>query len=515
VNARIRLIAVLGMVVLTAPAAGQVGGGYWPPTADPSPWAPNRPPAYPQRAAEELAPVELEAKPLPFAYQGQAGYAKRYDLPQPGSRPNKVRESLELSCDVAFVDTPLHEVVDFYRDKFEIPIQIDHRALEDVGLDKDAPLTLIARKIRVRAALDYMLKELDLTWYIREGVMMITTPEESQFVLETRLYAVSDLVSATDRLTGETMPPDFDTLADLITSTIAPTTWANVGGPSPIDCYSLSGQDFLVISQTDSVHQEIVRFLEVIRSARQRPAPARGRTLLELGIKPPTGSGRVDLLDEDEERLVKALETRVSLAVQDVPLSDCCRTLSDAAGIPILIDRRALDDVGIASDTPVTLDLCDTELKTLLRVMLRPLDLTTVQRNGYLLITTPEEAQCKLSTRFYNVLDLVLLRQNASQNVITADFDSLLDLIQATVAPTTWAQVGGPGCIDVFDAPCHVLLVVSQTDEVHGEVEQLLTKLHARVEPMEPLPIQPVGANPMMGVPTHGLPYGAGSMDRF
>lgn len=56
-----------------------------------------------------------------------------------------------------------------------------------------------------------------------------------------------------------------------------------------------------------------------------------------------------------------------------------------------------------------------------------------------------------------------------------ADFDSLIDLITSTVKPTTWDDVGGPGSIAPFET--NLSIVVSQTQEVHDEIVDLLEQL--------------------------------------
>jgi general secretion pathway protein D len=56
-----------------------------------------------------------------------------------------------------------------------------------------------------------------------------------------------------------------------------------------------------------------------------------------------------------------------------------------------------------------------------------------------------------------------------------ADFQSLIELIQQTVAPTTWNTVGGPGAVMPFQT--NLSLVVSQTQEVHEEIGDLLDQL--------------------------------------
>ncbi len=56
-----------------------------------------------------------------------------------------------------------------------------------------------------------------------------------------------------------------------------------------------------------------------------------------------------------------------------------------------------------------------------------------------------------------------------------ADFASLIELIQNTVAPQTWNTVGGQGAIQEFRT--NLSIVVSQTQEVHEEIADLLEQL--------------------------------------
>ncbi len=56
-----------------------------------------------------------------------------------------------------------------------------------------------------------------------------------------------------------------------------------------------------------------------------------------------------------------------------------------------------------------------------------------------------------------------------------ADFDTLIDLITSTISPQTWSEMGGPGTIQGFDT--NLSLVVSQTQEVHEQIADLLAQL--------------------------------------
>jgi general secretion pathway protein D len=55
------------------------------------------------------------------------------------------------------------------------------------------------------------------------------------------------------------------------------------------------------------------------------------------------------------------------------------------------------------------------------------------------------------------------------------NFDTLIELIVTTINPQSWEEVGGPGRINRF--PHNLSLVISQTQETHSQIEDLLSQL--------------------------------------
>jgi general secretion pathway protein D len=58
-----------------------------------------------------------------------------------------------------------------------------------------------------------------------------------------------------------------------------------------------------------------------------------------------------------------------------------------------------------------------------------------------------------------------------------ADFDSLIDLITSTVNPDSWKEGGGTGEGTIAPFPTNLSIVVSQTEEVHKDIADLLDQL--------------------------------------
>jgi hypothetical protein len=98
---------------------------------------------------------------------------------------------------------------------------------------------------------------------IKDEVLMITTPEEANEHMRTKVYPVGDLANFVD----EDGKPwvDFDALLEMVQTTVQPTTWDVVGGPGSITGTTFNGNDVLVLSQTDEVHREVAEMLQKIR----------------------------------------------------------------------------------------------------------------------------------------------------------------------------------------------------------------------------------------------------------
>ncbi|MDY0170774.1 MAG: hypothetical protein RBS80_29805, partial [Thermoguttaceae bacterium] len=116
------------------------------------------------------------------------------DLASRGPAERRILEALKAPTQLEFIETPLQDVVDFLKDYHNIEIQIDKKALDDVGLATDMPITKNLRGISLRSALRLTLRELALTYVIEDEVLLITTPEEAENRLTTKVYPVADLV---------------------------------------------------------------------------------------------------------------------------------------------------------------------------------------------------------------------------------------------------------------------------------------------------------------------------------
>lgn len=171
----------------------------------------------------------------------------------------------------------------------------------------------------------------------------------------------------------------------------------------------------------------------------------------------------------------------------DQPLQDVVTQLSDEYGIPIQIDKRALEEAGIATDSAINVTLHNISLRSALKLALRNLPLTWIIQDEVLMITTKEVAESHLDTCVYNVEGLV---DDSDPKSVKA----LIDVIYSCVQVDTWAVNGG-GQAEVRPLPSG-LLVVSQTPAVQEEVSALLTKIRKMREQVPLTKVGPHGYEP-------------------
>ncbi|NQU24828.1 MAG: VWA domain-containing protein [Candidatus Nealsonbacteria bacterium] len=106
----------------------------------------------------------------------------------------KILEALDSPTQIEFIETPLRDLFDYLEDFHDIEIEIDERALNAVGLNAGIPITRHLKGISLRSALRLILRELDLTYTVRDEVLLITTPEEIEHLMTTKVYPVVELV---------------------------------------------------------------------------------------------------------------------------------------------------------------------------------------------------------------------------------------------------------------------------------------------------------------------------------
>ena len=204
-----------------------------------------------------------------------------------------------------------------------------------------------------------------------------------------------------------------------------------------------------------------------------------------------------------EATLEERLQARGTFQADEVPLKEFADALAAALDTSVVLAVKKLEEAAVNTETPVVCKLKNVKVQTALRLILGELELTFVTHDDVIMITTPEDAGSQLVTRVYDCRELMKLpspvrRVKKEQPPPTSVFgrpqfpanasekkgevapdggyeiSDLIENITVTVAPDSWDDVGGPGSAADFKG----LLTVSQTQEVHEQIESLLNMLH-------------------------------------
>lgn len=206
------------------------------------------------------------------------------------------------------------------------------------------------------------------------------------------------------------------------------------------------------------------------------------------------------------ERLAYHLDrpARILIVPEVTTLQDIVPELSEMLGVNVELDLKALEEAAFDRATPIAWQMTHpAQLGASLRRLLHSLGLDYMRLNDTLLITTRSAFESKLFLKTYN-LDREMFRPrtagkfespgNANQENVPEEFglrfcgfdssivaphrkgddDFLVDVIHL-IKPETWKANGGQGELHLDLAKS--LLIVNCTQDVHDEIELLLTDL--------------------------------------
>lgn len=383
-----------------------------------------------------------------------------------------IRQALDARASFSFQEVPLRDVAQLLREKTRVNVLLDREALGNAGLAEDTPVSGEFRDISLRSSLNLLLRGLDLAWTIDDGALLITTHEVVEMQQSLRVYNVADLIAAAG---DDAQENNLVALMSLIETIVDPDTWATVGGPATVTSY----RETLLVLQMERVHHEIDALLAALRQGKRLAA--------EASEGPPAQASLRIHRSAAEAAILQELQKPISLDLIEAPLAELPEWLQAKWGIQAVLDRLAMDDVGLGDDTPVSLSVENMPAGQALRHLLGPVELTWLVEDEVLQITTPEEADTKLETRVYPVRDLTLPRVERDAFGPLGNLSGAAELmaaISSAVAPDSWGEVGGPGALESFD-PAGVL-VITQTMRNHERVEALLADLRRKLAEQTP-----------------------------
>lgn len=361
----------------------------------------------------QLAQLPTEPQSLgPLAFL-EAGYP--YDSSQP---PSPILLALDRVGDFNYEEVPLLKFLGNISERFDIPILIDPKKLEESAIDLEVTITGKMSGVTLRTFLRHALGGLNLTYTLRPRGVMVASPEDAESELISLLYPVHDLLA-------NASAQEAQDLQSAITSSVDPDSWDDVGGAGSLQL--ISG-GWLLVWQTDDAHDELLEFLNRLR----HDVPRAGRSVPELTAA-----------EQQTRRIQTLLRGPALLDFEPALLDEFAGALQKRLGVPVSLSRE-----GLANNDPrfitISLDRLPRPLWRQLAEALKIHGLSFAVADGLLSITTEDEASSKLAMEVVDTRDLTVLgKGHASQKL-------LMLLIKHAVDPESWDDFGGPGSIVAF-----------------------------------------------------------------
>ncbi|WP_145379631.1 hypothetical protein [Symmachiella dynata] len=189
-----------------------------------------------------------------------------------------------------------------------------------------------------------------------------------------------------------------------------------------------------------------------------------------------------DELSKAEQRLHATLQTSSSIDIQDVKLTDAIQSLATLNDLQIVIDHEELVKQGIDPDALINYKVDSIKLGHVLTLLLEPLELGWMVRDGVITITTAQIAvgpNVKTVYHQYAKFEDVIKTKDTK-----AAKTAFQKAIYATIAPKSWRDAGGEGTIDWTENG----LVMTNRAAVQKKFEQLtwyLTQGHKLIRSRE------------------------------
>ncbi len=353
-----------------------------------------------------------------------------------------------------FKRTPFRDIIKWLQNEQQLTVIVDTKALSDEGI-------LISHQIDDRLVNEPLyllldrLQALQLTWYMDDGNLYLTTIEQAQRHPVTRQYNIGELLDAGFQ--------EVSILDTILQSTTGP--W-DVDEPGTGTLVQLG--DVLFVRQTEPVQREVSSLLTA---------------LLHHGR-------RTMLMECPQHAEIRAkLDQKISVNFDELAFDEAVAQLATLAGVDIRIDRSSIE-LDVSSRHMVTLVANDQKLRTLIQRLATDLELTPMIRDGVLWVATLEAENIRHHTAVFDVRDLC-----RSQDESMALSDAIM------------SQTKGPWDVDepgtgtlVFPKPG--TMVVRQTESELNEVLDLLETYRSALRASKPRAAK-AGSNPKDDVLTH------------
>ena len=333
-----------------------------------------------------------------------------------------------------------------------VRIELDQQSIAKEGVTPNEPVTIVVDGISAKSALELILAPLDLDYRLKPGGRIIVQEadaEERRLVVRT--YPIDEFL-----LNGADRDAALEQLCNLIRTTVRPDRWKEVGGPRAMPMGDTAR--YLVIRQTDAVHEEIAALLAELR----RPHL--------FGVRPGTSSSTKKAVNDMIRTTLE--EQRITLSLKETPLTDVLQRIASQTDVNVVLRESALAEEGITPETPLTLEVQNVPAAKALREILDPRGLTFVIENEVVNITSRFRALGDPTVKVYRVGHLLDPPAEPGQGADRRALQALSETITAQISPNLWDGIGSIALHERTGS-----LVIRHVPPVHQQIEALLDGL--------------------------------------
>jgi hypothetical protein len=276
---------------------------------------------------------------------------------------------------------------------------------------------------------------------------------------------VQAAVKAIDRLVGQQRTQEAERKAAELASQFPNNTAARAMGK----------KSFIVArirEANDLLREQESRITMAMNDVTRSSIPANGNVEFDKDHwRKITRLRKDDQLTKKEKEILQALSKTVQPDWKNSQFQDVITYLSTLTGQTILIDKKALEDASIGTESAVNFVAPrEVSVRTALRKILGDLGLAYVVRDETIYVTTSQKARDLMTTRVYPLGDLV----TPNGLIVPPDIAALqeaevvkgiIGMIKKSIDPMSWDTEGGKASIH-YNAVTKAL-VVRQSAEIH------------------------------------------------
>lgn len=367
----------------------------------------------------------------------------------------QIEQALDQSVEIDATEMPLKDVLQQLSQAANINVVVDTTALEEEGFTVEHPVTITVRGVSLKSVLKLLLHDLKLNWVVEDEVLKITSQLRSEGKLTVQAYRAPELTGQeTDR------EERLDRLKDLITATVAPDSWSEVGGPATIGVFARGNS--LVIRQTRDVHDQIYVLLQSLTRLMDAQSPDNVRSVVPRNS---LGQSRipVEVIDRLQiEKLPNGLKRPI--VVVESPLED-------PRGPSLLRDNPRRRSTG----QPLQVDSGKPQTSAVTK-----LPPVRVSSGRYLNISPQTVA---LVVRSYTPSRKLLLKLLADGEPEPEAARKLVEHIRSSINPSSWKSADVQAEVVINNT---VRIGIRHTPGTHDRIRRLLERMEAEVKVDEP-----------------------------